>query len=122
MSEATTTVDRYIAIWNETDATTRRSLIAKTFTEDANFTDPLVEVKGADAIDSAIAGVQSQFTGLTFRLGGAVDAHHNIARFTWELAPDANAEALAIGFDVAEFAEDGRVKAIYGFLDKVPGA
>jgi hypothetical protein len=122
MTEATTIVDRYIAIWNETDAAARRALIAQTFTDDADFTDPLVEVKGADAIDSTIAGIQSQFNGLTFRLSGAVDAHHNIARFTWELTPDANAEALAIGFDVAEFADDGRVKAIYGFLDKVPSA
>jgi hypothetical protein len=119
---AAAAVDRYLAIWNETDAAARRALIAQTFTDDAEFTDPLVEVKGADAIDSTIAGVQSQFTGLTFRLGGAIDAHHNIARFTWELAPADDAEALAIGFDVAEFADDGRMKAIYGFLDKVPSA
>ena len=119
---ATAAVDRYIAIWNETDAANRRALIAQTFTDDAAFTDPLVEVKGAAAIDTTVAGVQSQFSGLTFRVGGSVDAHHNIARFTWELAPSAEAEALAIGFDVAEFAEDGRMKAIYGFLDRVPSA
>jgi hypothetical protein len=25
---------------------------------------------------------------MTFRLAGAVDAHHDQARFTWELGPD----------------------------------
>ena len=37
----------------------------------------------------------------------------------WELGP-AGAEAIVVGFDVAVLAEDGRMEAVHGFLDKVP--
>jgi len=66
-----------------------------------------------------IAAVQAQFPGFVFTLLGPVDAHHGQARFTWGLGP-ANAEPLVIGFDVAVAAEDGRLRTVLGFLDKVP--
>ena len=31
-------------------------------------------------------------------------------------------ESLAIGFDVAVTEEDGRIRSVVGFLDKVPAA
>ena len=33
-------VERYIAAWNERDAGRRRAMVAKAWTEDANYTDP----------------------------------------------------------------------------------
>jgi hypothetical protein len=122
MIDVTSTIDRYIAIWNETDASRRQDLIARTWTEDATYVDPLVALEGRDAIDAAIAGVQQQFPCHTFRLAGPVDAHHNLARFTWELAPDGAAEPLVVGFDVAVLAGDGRLQEVRGFLDKVPAS
>jgi hypothetical protein len=53
-------------------------------------------------------------------LGRPVDAHHDLARFTWELGP-VDAEPLVIGFDVAVLSDDGRIRTVHGFLDKVPG-
>jgi hypothetical protein len=75
--------------------------------------------EGADAFDATIAAVQGQFPDFTFRLAGVPDAHHDQARFTWELGP-AGGAALVVGFDVAVLAPDGRIRAVYGFLDKVP--
>ena len=43
-----------------------------------------------------------------------------IARFGWELIPEGGHESVVVGFDVAVLAEDGRIKQVYGFLDKVP--
>ena len=51
-----------------------------------------------------------------------VDAHHNIARFTWELSPVGGGECPVIGFDVLVAAQDGRLRGVYGFLDKVPAS
>jgi hypothetical protein len=121
-TDVSTTVDRYIAIWNETDPARRRDLIARTWTDDASYVDPLVVAEGPGAIDATVAAAQKQFPGFTFRLGGPVDAHHNLARFTWELAPAADQEAVVVGFDVAVFAPDGRLQHVHGFLDKVPTA
>ncbi|MEU8133975.1 nuclear transport factor 2 family protein [Streptodolium elevatio] len=112
-------VERYLAAWNETDAVKRRELLAAAFTEDAAYTDPLADVASRDALDMVIGAVQGQFAGLVFTLGGPVDGHHDVVRFTWNLGPEGG-EALVVGFDVAQIAADGRVRKVSGFLDKVP--
>jgi len=119
MSDINDTVDRYIAAWNETDPAARRAAIDAVATPDVTYVDPIAVAEGADAFDATIAAVQGQFPDLTFRLAGAPDAHHDQARFTWELGP-AGGEALVVGFDVVVLAADGRIRSVYGFLDKVP--
>jgi SnoaL-like domain len=113
--------ERYIAVWNETDAEARRGAIDALYSERARYTDPMVDAEGREAIDQTIAAVQSQFPGFVFRLAGDVDAHHNQARFTWELGP-AGGEAPIVGFDVAVIDDDGRLETVLGFLDRVPTA
>ncbi|RSN67314.1 nuclear transport factor 2 family protein [Actinomadura sp. WAC 06369] len=119
MSDITELVERYLAAWNETDAAARRAILAEVFADDAVYTDPLASVEGPDGLDATIAAVQAQFGGLVFSLGGAVDAHHDIARFTWHLGP-AGGEPVVIGFDVAVLGADGRIRQVLGFLDRVP--
>ncbi len=112
-------LDRYLACWNETDAATRRALLAAHWTADATYTDPLVDVEGLDALNSTIAAVQEQFPGFAFTPIGPVDAHHDIARFSWGLGP-VGAEPLVVGFDVVTTDADGRISSVLGFLDRVP--
>lgn len=119
MSDINELVQRYLTAWNETDAEQRKAVLAEVFAADATYTDPLVTVRGHAELDAAIAGVQEQFGGPVFSLGGAVDAHHDIARFTWNLGPE-GAEPLIVGFDVAVIGDDGRITQVLGFLDKVP--
>jgi hypothetical protein len=114
-------VERYIATWNETDPPARRKLVDELFATDATYTDPLAQLAGRDQIDAAIAAAQEQFAGLVFSLAAAVDSNHNQARFTWNLGP-AGTEPLVVGFDVAVTDEAGQIKAVHGFLDKVPSA
>jgi hypothetical protein len=113
-------IDRYLACWNETDSNTRRNLITKTWADDANYIDPLVDARGHDAINAAIAATQGQFPGHVFTLAGPVDVHHDVARFSWGLGRDGD-EPLVIGSDVASVSADGRLARVVGFLDKVPG-
>lgn len=75
-----------------------------------------------EAIEAVIAGTREQFPGHIFRLLGNVDAHHDIVRFGWELVPEGGDESVVAGFDVAVVTENGYVRNVYGFLDKVPGA
>jgi SnoaL-like domain len=118
VSDHTELVDDYIAAWNETEPTARRARIDALWTADGSYVDPMAVAEGRDAIDATIGAVQAQFPGLVFRLGPTVDAHHDQARFTWELGP-ADGEALVVGFDVAVF-DGGRIRSVHGFLDKVP--
>jgi hypothetical protein len=63
MTEYDDLVDRYIAVWNETDAGKRRELIAKTFTEGTHFVDPLQEGEGRAGIDALVTGGAEQVSG-----------------------------------------------------------
>lgn len=114
-------IDRYFAAWNETDADQRRDLIARTWSDDASYLDPLMQGDSHAGIDIMIKGVQEQFAGYQFRQTGAVDEHHDRVRFSWELAP-ATGPAVAAGTDFGVVAADGRLQAVIGFLDNAPGA
>jgi len=118
-TQAHALAERYIASWNETDALRRRNLIEEVYAEHARYTDPMVDASGWQAIDATIAGVQGMFPGHRFSLAGVVDAHHDTLRFQWHLAEPGAAEPLVIGFDVASL-EGGRIRQVFGFLDKVP--
>ncbi|WP_424537067.1 nuclear transport factor 2 family protein [Sphaerisporangium viridialbum] len=122
MSDVNELLNQYIAAWNETDPAARRAAVDRLWAEDGTYVDPLAVAEGRAAIDATIAAVQGQFPGFVFRLGGLADAHHNLVRFTWELAPAADAESLVDGFDVAVLTEDGHLRDVHGFLDKVPAA
>lgn len=111
-------VNSYLQTWNETDPDVRRTAIDKLWAENGVYTDPIAVAIGRDAIDATIGAVQGQFAGLVFTLGGPVDAHHNLARFTWHLGPQGE-EALIVGFDVVVLNADGRISHVHGFLDKL---
>jgi len=112
---------RYIDAWNETDPTARRAAVDELYSPDARYVDPLAVAEGREAISATIGAMQAQFPGFVFRLAGPVDAHHDQARFGWELGP-AGQEAPIVGFDVAVTDAAGRLQTVLGFLDKVPAA
>ncbi len=119
MSDVNDTVEQYLAIWNVTDPAARLAALAAMVTPDVTFCDPLAVAEGVDAFDATIAAVQGQFPDFTFRMVGAPDAHHDLARFVWELGP-AGGEAPVVGTDIVTFAPDGRIRSVQGFLDRVP--
>ena len=116
MTEVMTVVDGYIAMWNETDPERRRSIIEQTWTDDGSYVDPHADVEGADGIDALVAAVQEQFAGHHFVLAAGPDAHHDRVRFTWQLVADSG-ETVATGVDFATLADDGRLRAVTGFLE-----
>jgi isopentenyl diphosphate isomerase/L-lactate dehydrogenase-like FMN-dependent dehydrogenase len=118
MNNLAALIDGYFAMWNETDVDRRRDLIARTWTEDAAYVDPLMEGAGQAGIDAMVAGVQAQFPGHRFRRTSEIDTHHDCVRFAWELAPEGGA-ALVRGVDFGVVVGE-RLRSITGFLDQVP--
>jgi hypothetical protein len=116
MSDPSTVVDAYIAMWNETDPERLRSLVGETLTEDATYVDPLMSGEGIDGITAMIGEAQQQFPGHRFTLVSGPDAHHDRVRFTWSLAADGG-EPVAIGVDFATLSGDGRLRSVTGFLE-----
>ncbi|POX51299.1 polyketide cyclase [Streptomyces sp. Ru71] len=113
-------VARYFEAWNAADAEARAKAVAAAWTADGSYTDPLADVRGHDGIAALITGAREQFPGFAFRLTGAVDGHHDTARFSWELVSEADGSAPVAGFDVITLDAEGRIRAVLGFLDRVP--
>jgi hypothetical protein len=115
-------VDGYFAMWNETDPVRRRTVIAATWSDDASYLDPLFAADGPEGLDAMVAGVHERFPGHRFQLIGAIDAHHDRARWDWELAGPDGSPPVATGLDFAVLAPDGRLRAVTGFLEQPSGA
>jgi len=115
------TVERYLAAWNAAEPSATAAAVAAAWADDGGYTDPLASVTGHQEIFGLIGAVQAQFPGHRFRLVGAVDGHHDVARFGWELVA-ADGTAPVAGFDVLTLDLDGRIRSVIGFLDRVPAA
>jgi SnoaL-like domain len=122
MADVKTIVGNYIAIWNEPDADARRAIIARTFSDDASYLDPIMAGEGPQGIDAMVAGAQAQFPGHRFELTAGPDAHHDRVRFAWSLFADHGGAPVARGVDFATLAEDGRLRSVTGFLEPAEAA
>ncbi|MFD3307130.1 nuclear transport factor 2 family protein [Streptomyces sp. NPDC058694] len=115
-----TAVARYFEAWNAGGEEALTKAVTAAWTADGTYTDPLTDVRGHDGIAAVIAAAHEQFPGFEFRLIGAVDGHHDLARFGWELVAVADGSAPVAGFDVITLGDDGRIRSVHGFLDRVP--
>ncbi|MGW0212288.1 nuclear transport factor 2 family protein [Streptomyces sp. NPDC003233] len=111
---------RYFEAWNATEPEALKKAVAAAWTTDGGYTDPLADVRGHEGIAAVIAAAQEQFPGFVFRPLGAVDGHHDTARFGWELVNEADGSAPVAGFDVVTLDDEGRIRQVLGFLDRVP--
>ena len=119
MPDLETTVDTYLAMWNETDPKRRAALIERAWAGDGRYADPMLEASGHAALGEMVAGVQAKFPGHRFRRRSGVDAHHDQLRFAWDLVTPDGAVVVA-GIDVGALAADGRLERITGFFGEAP--
>lgn len=121
-TEKTTSIEQvvggYFTMWNELDAVRRREVAATTWSDDARYVDPLFAADSRDGLDALVEGVHQQFPGHEFRLVGSVDAHHECARWGWELAPVDGGSPVAAGVDFALLTPDGRLQSVTGFFEQ----
>ncbi|SNX56247.1 SnoaL-like protein [Streptomyces sp. TLI_55] len=113
-------VARYFEAWNAVDQETLTKAVAAAWATDGSYTDPLADVRGHEQIAAVISGAHEQFPGFVFRQTGVVDGHHDTARFSWELVNEADGSAPVAGSDVITLDEQGRIRSVLGFLDRVP--
>lgn len=124
MEHLVTLIDRYMHIWNETDAAKRRSLIAQTLGENASYLDPLTHAYGHECIDAMVDGAQQRFPGHRFERTGEIDCQQDRLRFRWRMSPDKADAAGAMRVEGTDFAvvADGLLQSITGFHDPAPAA
>jgi hypothetical protein len=110
-------INKYVEGFNTQSPERRRALLAEVFTEDCEYTDPHATVRGRSGVDAFIAGVREQFPTAVFSLAGPIDAHHDQARFTWQVSVDGAPKPIGVGFDVITI-ERNQIRRVYGFIDQ----
>jgi hypothetical protein len=119
VSDATNTVDTYLAMWNETDPDRRAEHIERAWAAGGQYVDPQLEAEGHAALSDMVDAVQTRFPGYRFRRVSGVDQHHDRVRFAWELAAPDQTVAVA-GIDVGALDADARLQSITGFFGELP--
>jgi len=112
----TAVIDRYCEAWSDPDPDRRRALLAQVWEPEASYTDPSVSAAGAEALLAHMTNVHGRRDGMQVLRTSALDLHHGMARFAWQvLRPDGT--VLLDGIDIAFFSEDGsRILRIIGFF------
>ncbi len=116
-------VDRYVAMWNESDIDKRRLAVVALFEPDGLHLAKRHNCLGYAAIEDRVTRSwdASVAPGVNiFRHAGNIDAHHNVVRFNWHMVRKDSGAVAAVGFDMLVLGEDGRIRADYQFNDTTP--
>ncbi len=106
-------------VFGERDAGRRLRALKELYTEDATLFEPHAAATGHEAISGAVDGIQASLpAGFVFTASGAAVGHNGVARLRWCAGPPDGPVAVT-GTDVARV-ENGRVKALYVFVDPAP--
>ncbi|WP_405152137.1 hypothetical protein OG589_27030 [Sphaerisporangium sp. NBC_01403] len=126
---------RYVALWNEPDAESRRKAIEELWAEDGahilqppremrdiaaalGFDSTTLEARGYDAFEVRVTRSYEEFVApgqFTFRPGDAAVRLHDIVKFHWEMVPTDGGAVAGGGLEILVLDEDGRIKTDYMF-------
>jgi hypothetical protein len=109
-------IDAYCEAWSAPVPAERERILRSVLAPDARYCDPRCTLIGIDALLGHIAQVHASRPGATIVRTSAVDAHHEVARFAWQVRlPDGR--ALAESLDVVMLTKDGTaIESIVGFF------
>lgn len=116
-------LERYIAVWNEPQAELRRKIIGELWAEDAIHYTRAFEMQGREAIEARVTRAYEQFVkngGCIFKVAGQGAAHHNCAKFNWEMVTVNEGKVEGLGSVFIILNEDGRIRFDYQFTDPQP--
>ena len=109
-------IDRYCHVWSEPDAERRAALLASVWSDHATYSDPAVHDLGATELLAHIARMQVARPGARILRSTAVDAHHGVARFGFEVRGE-DGTILRQGVDVVFFSDSRtRIERVIGFF------
>jgi hypothetical protein len=118
MTDLTTTIDTYLEGYGEPDPARRAQLIKQVWATDGRLVDPPFDATGHDGISDLTVAVHTHYPSHRFRRTSGIDAHHDVARYSWALVSPDGTVAVA-GTDIAEL-EGGRIRRVTGFFGDLP--
>jgi len=105
----------YTEAWNAPDDQSSRAKLKDVWRDESSYTDPTVTVTGVESLVRHIAGVRTRRPNTRIVLTSAIDAHHDVLRFSWQRV-NADNSLVVGGIDVA-IIEDGYIVKMIGFFD-----
>ena len=129
--------EKYLALWNESDADRRRRMIAELWTQDGrHILQPpqeiraiaarpgiamtaILEARGHSELQARATTSYEHWVGsegLRFRARDDAQRLGDVVKFHWEAVADDGSTA-AVGLNVLVLAADGRVQRSYTFVD-----
>ncbi len=114
-------IERYVALWNETDDAARHRMMSTLWAESA---DDYVAARqtgyhGLDEIEARVRRANVQYVqeeGFSFRSCQNATHTHDAIRFNWEMIkPDGG--AATVGFDFLILDADDRIERAYQFIE-----
>jgi hypothetical protein len=121
-ADPSSVVDGWLIAYAEPDTSRRHDLIAQTWAADGALIDPPFDGAGHEALSGLVDVVLTHYAGHTFRRTTKLDAHHDYARYGWELVAADGTVAVG-GIDIVRFGKDGKLAQVVGFFGPLePGA
>jgi hypothetical protein len=136
MQDTNQLAERYVAIWNEPDADTRRRMVSELWAEDAvHVLDPPEEARAAAEkmnmsgsfesrghreLERRVIRAYEDFIApgeFDFRGPKDVARLQDVVKFRWELVPKGCDEAVGAGLEVLIVGNDGRIRLDYQFIE-----
>jgi hypothetical protein len=136
LSDAQKLAERYVAVWNEPDAETRRKAVQELWTEDGlHLLEPpeeivkraeelgvtaTLEARGHEELVRRVTRAYDEFVApgqFVFRPHGEAKALHDMVKLRWAMLPAGGDEVLAVGIDLLLLAPDGRIHTDYMFIE-----
>jgi hypothetical protein len=112
-------VQRYVSLWNEPDAGTRRRTIEELWAPDgANYT-PSTQAIGYDALDARVTSSYDNYIGpgkYQFRTHLPPVGHHGVVKVTWAMVTLPDEEVASIGVEFLVLDDQGRIASDHQFI------
>ncbi|MER7245491.1 hypothetical protein [Kribbella sp. NPDC000426] len=128
--------NRYVAVWNEPDADTRRKAIEELWTADGvHLLEPpeeivkrateigvtaSLEARGYAELERRVTRAYDEFVApgqYEFVPHGEAAGLRDLVKLRWAMVPAGGGEPLAIGIDLLLLAPDGRILTDYQFVE-----
>jgi hypothetical protein len=113
-------VNRYVAVWNESDPHVRRQSISELWAPDGATYHRFIDARGREAVEARVAGSWVkwvQTNGYVFRSRQNVRAHHDVVAFNWEMVPAGGGEVAAVGLEFLVLTGENLIRFVYQFND-----
>jgi hypothetical protein len=118
MDELQSLADRYVAVWNETDAARRRQQIAELWAPEGRHYVGTREVRGHEDLETRVRESHEKNVrdnGNRFRTADSVHGLRDVVTFHWEMLPADSETALGRGLEFLIVDEEGRILVDYMF-------